>query len=154
VGVVLQDTFVFDSTIRENIAIGRPQATDAEITAAAVAAQLDSDIRAMPRGYDTVLGERGVRMSGGQRQRLAIARAIIRDPRILILDEATSALDAQTEAGIIRTLSTLKQGRTVISVTHRLSWAKEADTILVLEAGRLVEQGSHSDLVAAGGLYE
>jgi ATP-binding cassette subfamily B protein len=154
IGLVLQETVLFDTTIRENIAIGRPQATDAEIIAAAKAARMDSDIQAMPAGYDTVVGERGVRMSGGQRQRLAIARAILREPRILILDEATSALDAQTEAGILETLSALKQGRTVISVTHRLSWAREADLIFVLNRGRLAEQGTHNELVTAGGLYQ
>lgn len=154
IGLVLQDTFLFDTTVRDNIAVGRPEATDAEIREAARAARLGGDIEAMPEGYDTVLGERGVRMSGGQRQRLAIARAILRSPRVLILDEPTSALDAQTETGILETLSTLKQGRTVITVTHRLSWAKEADRIFVLDAGRLVEQGSHSELVSGGGLYQ
>jgi ATP-binding cassette subfamily B protein len=154
IGLVFQDTFIFDTTVRENIGIGQPQATDADIMAAAKAARLDEDIQAMPSGYDTVLGERGVRMSGGQRQRLAIARAILRNPTVLLLDEATSALDAQTETGILETIAALKHGRTVISVTHRLSWAKEADLIFVLEKGRLVEQGAHAELVTADGLYQ
>jgi ABC-type multidrug transport system fused ATPase/permease subunit len=154
IGLVFQDTFIFDSTVRDNIAIGRPGASDAEVRAAALAAHLDADIQAMHDGYDTVLGERGVRMSGGQRQRLAIARAVLRDANVLLLDEATSALDAQTEAGILDTVVSLKQNRTVVSVTHRLSWAKEADLIFVLEHGQLVEQGTHRELVTAGGLYQ
>ena len=151
--IVFQDTFVFDTTVRENIRIGRPDATEEEVRAAARAARLESAIQAMPAGYDTVLGERGVRMSGGQRQRLAIARAVLADPRILILDEATSALDARTEAELMETLLEVARGRTTVSVTHRLSWAQTADLILVLEGGRLVEQGSHASLLAAGGLY-
>lgn len=154
IGLVFQDTFVFDTTLRENIAIGRSGASDAQIAEAARAARLDSYIASLPAGYDTVLGERGVKMSGGQRQRLAIARALLRDPRILILDEATSALDARTESEILETLFQLTQGRTTISITHRLSLAAAADHILVLDQGRLVEQGNHSQLVKAGGLYQ
>jgi len=153
VGIVFQDTFVFDTTIRENIAIGRPGATDSEIAEAAKGARLDEYIRLLPAGYNTVLGERGVRMSGGQRQRLAIARALLRNPRVLILDEATSALDTQTEREILETLDELKRGRTTISITHRLSVAALADHILVLEHGKLVEQGSHSELLERDGLY-
>jgi len=154
IGLVFQETFIFDTTVRENIAIGRPEATNEEIEAAAKGAQLHADIMRMSEGYDTVLGERGVRMSGGQKQRLAIARAILRDPRIMILDEATAALDAKTEAGILETFSTLSKGRTTISITHRLSWAAGADTIFVLDGGAIVEQGTHAELVGSGGLYQ
>lgn len=154
IGLVFQDTFIFDTTVRENIAIGRLDATDSEIIAAARGAQLDSYIATLPTGFDTVLGERGVRMSGGQRQRLAIARVLLRNPRILILDEATSALDSQTEREILTTLNTITQGRTTISITHRLSIAASADYIVVLNQGQLVEQGTHRELVNAGGLYQ
>jgi ABC-type multidrug transport system fused ATPase/permease subunit len=153
IGLVFQDTFVFDSTVRENIAIGRPEATDAEVAQAARAARLTDYIASLPAGYDTVLGERGVRMSGGQRQRLAIARALIRNPRVLILDEATSALDAVTEAEIQQTLAEVARDRTTISITHRLTSLEALDQIYVLDQGRLVEQGSHAELLAAGGLY-
>ncbi len=153
IGIVFQDTFVFDSTLRENIAIGRPGAADAEVAAAARAARLEQYVASLPAGYETVLGERGVRMSGGQRQRLAIARALLRDPRVLILDEATSALDARTEAEILETLADAARGRTTISITHRLSMAATANRIFVLDEGRLVEQGTHAELVRAGGLY-
>ncbi|MCC6222289.1 MAG: ATP-binding cassette domain-containing protein [Thermoleophilia bacterium] len=153
VALVFQDTFVFDTTVRENIGIGREGASDAEIAAAASAARLDDWVAALPAGFDTVLGERGVRMSGGQRQRLALARALLRDPRILVLDEATSALDPQTEREILETLVALTRGRTTISITHRLSLAAQADTVVVLEGGRLVEQGAHAELLEAGGLY-
>ncbi len=154
IGLVSQETFIFDTSIRENIAIGRPDATDAEIRDAAAAAQLDPFIMSLPAGYHTVLGERGVRMSGGQRQRLAIARALLRDPRVLILDEATSALDPQTETEIQETLATAARGRTLISVTHRLAAVVTADLIFVLDQGKLVESGNHTELVSAGGLYQ
>jgi ABC-type multidrug transport system fused ATPase/permease subunit len=153
-GIVFQETFVFDTTVRENIAIGRPGSTDAEVVAAAQAAQLTEFIASLPSGFDTVLGERGVRMSGGQRQRLAIARALLRDPRVLILDEATSALDPRTEGEIQETLAVASAGRTIISITHRLTSAAGADRIFVLDQGRLVEQGSHAELAEAGGLYQ
>jgi ABC-type multidrug transport system fused ATPase/permease subunit len=153
IGIVFQDTFIFNSTVRDNIGIGRPDATDDEIVAAARAAQLESFLEALPAGYDTVLGERGVRMSGGQRQRLAIARALLRDPPILILDEATSALDARTEAEILETLESVVQARTTLAITHRLAMAAGSDLIFVLDQGSLVEQGSHDELLAAGGLY-
>lgn len=154
VAIVFQDTFIFDTTVRENIAIGKLGAMDHEIVAAARAARLDSYIEALPNGYDTVLGERGVRMSGGQRQRLAIARALLRDPRILILDEATSALDAHTEREILETLASLPGERTTISITHRLAMAAMTNHIFVLEQGRVVEQGPHEQLVQGGGLYQ
>ena len=154
IAIVFQDTFIFDTTVRENIAMGRVGATDQEIVAAARAARLDSYIESLPNGYDTVLGERGVRMSGGQRQRLAIARALLRDPRILILDEATSALDAHTEREILETLASLPGERTTISITHRLTMAAMTDHIFVLDQGRVVEQGPHERLVQAVGLYQ
>lgn len=153
-GLVFQDTFVFDSTVRENIAVGRPEATDAEIATAARAAELDGYIESLPAKYDTVLGERGVRMSGGQRQRLAIARALLRDPRILVLDEATSALDARTEREVLDTIAAVAPGRTTLSITHRLSLAAAADRILVLDQGRLVEDGTHAELQRGGGVYQ
>src|SRR6185437_7310835 len=130
------------------------EATDAEVRAAAEAARLDAYIATLPNGYDTVLGERGVLMSGGQRQRLAIARAIVRDPRILILDEATSALDATTEREILATLETLSRGRTTISITHRMAVAAMADRVLVLQNGRLVQEGSPEELLQVSGLYQ
>jgi ABC-type multidrug transport system fused ATPase/permease subunit len=154
IGLVFQDTFVFDTTVRENIAMGRPGALDDEIIAAARGAQLADYVESLPDGYDSVLGERGLRMSGGQRQRLAIARVLLRDPRVMILDEATSALDAETEAGILKTLDEVVRGRTTIAITHRLSLAAKADTIFVVERGRLVEQGTHAELSIGGGLYQ
>ncbi len=154
IGLVSQDTFIFDTSVRENIAIGRPDATDLEIEHAAQAAQLHDFITALPAGYHTLLGEHGVRMSGGQRQRLAIARALLRNPRILILDEATSALDPQTETEIQETLAIAAKGRTLISVTHRLAAVVTSDRIFVLDQGQLAEEGHHAELVKAGGLYQ
>ncbi len=154
IGLVFQDTFVFDTTVRENIAIGRPDASDDEIAAAAKGARLSDYIESLTGGYDAVLGERGLRMSGGQRQRLAIARVLLRDPRIMVLDEATSALDAETENGILETFDEVVKGRTTIAVTHRLSLAAKADVIFVIDQGRLVEEGIHAELSTAGGLYQ
>src|SRR3712207_5483469 len=148
-----QETFVFNTTLRDNIGMSKPGATDAEIVAAAEQAQLQSLVESLPAGYDTVLGERGVRMSGGQRQRLAIARALLRDPAILIFDEATSELDARTEAEIRETISQVVGGRTMISITHRLGIAADDDLIAVLDGGRVAELGNHKELVKAGGLY-
>jgi ATP-binding cassette subfamily B protein len=150
---VSQETVLFDTTIRENLRLARPGATDAAVEAAAKAAEIHDFILTLPQGYDTVVGERGGRLSGGQRQRIALARAILREPAILILDEATSALDPATEAGIQRTLERLARDRTVISVTHRLSSAVNADTIVVLDRGRVVERGTHAELLALGGAY-
>jgi ABC-type bacteriocin/lantibiotic exporter with double-glycine peptidase domain len=152
-GVVFQDSFVFDASIRDNIALGRPGVSDAEVAAAARAARLDEYVASLPAGFDTVLGERGVRMSGGQRQRLAIARALLRDPGVLLLDEPTSALDTETEREVLSALESAAGGRTVILVTHRLALAATADRIFVLDQGRLVEQGTHAELVGTGGLY-
>jgi ATP-binding cassette subfamily B protein len=152
-GVILQDTFVFNTTVRANIAFGRPDATDAQVVAAAEAARLHDFIAGLPAGYETVLGDRGVRMSGGQRQRLAIARALLRDPAVLILDEATSALDARTEAEMRRSLADAGRGRTVVSISHRLTSIVSSDEIFVLANGRLAEHGTHEDLLALGGLY-
>jgi ABC-type multidrug transport system fused ATPase/permease subunit len=153
IGVVFQDTFLFDNSVRENIAMGRPGASDAEIEAAARAAEMHDFVTALPRGYATLVGERGGRLSGGQRQRLAIARALLRDPAILLLDEATSALDPRTERLISDTLERAGKGRTTIAVTHRLTSIVDYDRIFVIVEGRLVEQGSHDELLAQGGVY-
>ena len=152
-GVVFQDPFLFDTTLRENIGLGKPGATDEEIMAAAAAAEIDSFVDQLSRGYDTLVGERGANLSGGQRQRVSIARALIRNPRILLLDEATSALDAQTERQINETLERVGDDRTVISITHRLTSITDYDRIFVIDAGRLVEQGSHDELVGREGVY-
>ena len=153
-GIVFSETFSFNTSVRENIAVGHPGASDMEIEDAAEAAQLDQYVDQLPAGYNTVLGERGVRMSSGQRQRLAIARALLRDPQVLILDEATSALDPQTESEILETLAAVDRSRTTISIKHRLAAVATADIIFVLDQGRLVEQGHHAELVKAGGLYQ
>ncbi len=152
-GVVFQESFLFDATIRDNIAMGKPNATDDEVEAAARAAELHEFITDLPRAYDTLVGERGGRLSGGQRQRLAIARALVRDPAVLILDEATSALDPRTERLIASTLEQVGAGRTTIAVTHRLNSVTAYDRIFVIVAGKLVEQGTHDELVRAGGVY-
>jgi ABC-type multidrug transport system fused ATPase/permease subunit len=143
-GVVPQDNFLFDGTIRENIAYGRPDATDEEIAEAARIAHCDEFIARFDDGLDTIIGERGVKLSGGQRQRVAIARAILADPRILILDEATSSLDSESEAMIRDGINRLRQGRTTFVIAHRLSTIRSADQILVLDEGRVVERGTHA----------
>jgi subfamily B ATP-binding cassette protein MsbA len=152
-GVVMQDNFLFDGTVRDNIAYARPDATDEEIRSAARVANADEFVDRFTDGYDTIVGERGVKLSGGQRQRLAIARAIIADPRVLILDEATSSLDSESEALIREGLRHLRQGRTTFVIAHRLSTIQTADQILVLDRGRIVERGTHTELLGAGGLY-
>jgi subfamily B ATP-binding cassette protein MsbA len=152
-GIVLQDNFLFDGTIGENIAYGKPHATAAEIRDAARIAYCDEFIEGFGDKYDTVVGERGVRLSGGQRQRVAIARAILADPRILILDEATSSLDSESEAKIQEALRTLRRGRTTFVIAHRLSTIRSANQILVLEAGEIVERGTHAELYALNGRY-
>jgi ABC-type multidrug transport system fused ATPase/permease subunit/pSer/pThr/pTyr-binding forkhead associated (FHA) protein len=152
-GIVFQETFLFNATIRENIALGKPGSTDAEVEAAARLAELDEFVTELPRGYETLVGERGGRLSGGQRQRLSIARALLRDPSILLLDEATSALDPRTERLISDTLDRVAQGRTTIAVTHRLTSITGYDRICVIVGGRLVEQGRHGELIEQGGVY-
>ncbi|MEA3245232.1 MAG: ABC transporter ATP-binding protein [Gemmatimonadota bacterium] len=152
-GVVLQDNFLFDGTIAENIAFSRPGATMAEVRAAAKVAHCEEFISQFPDGYETVVGERGVKLSGGQRQRVAIARAILADPKVLILDEATSSLDSEAEQHIREGLRALRRGRTTFVIAHRLSTITSADQILVLEAGEIVERGTHAELLAKGGRY-
>jgi ABC-type multidrug transport system fused ATPase/permease subunit len=152
-GVVLQDTFLFDGTIRENVAFARPDATEEEVLAACRIARVDEFAEAFPEGYDTVVGERGVKLSGGQRQRVSIARAILANPRILILDEATSSLDSESEALIQEGLAHLLRGRTTFVIAHRLSTIRRADQILVVEQGEVVERGTHAELLARGGRY-
>jgi len=153
IGYVSQDVFLFHGNVRDNIGYGRPDATEEEIEEAARQAEAHDFVMALPSGYDTIVGERGQKLSGGQRQRVSLARAILRDPAILVLDEATSAVDNETEAAIQRSLARVAEGRTVIVVAHRLSTVRHADCIWVLEGGRVAEAGRHDELVAGGGLY-
>lgn len=153
IGVVPQDTVLFNDTIRYNIAYGRADATQAEIEAAARAARIHDFIAALPEGYDTPVGERGLKLSGGEKQRVGIARTLLKDPPILLLDEATSALDSETERDIQAELKMMGEGRSVITIAHRLSTVVDADQIIVLEAGEIVERGTHESLVAKGGRY-
>jgi ATP-binding cassette subfamily B protein len=153
VGVVTQESYLFGGTVRENISYGRPTATDEEIVAAAKAAFIHDRITALEHGYDTVVGERGYRFSGGERQRLAIARVILEDPPILVLDEATSALDTESERIVQQALESLIQRRTTIAIAHRLSTIRNADVIFAIENGTVVERGTHDELLEAGGIY-
>jgi subfamily B ATP-binding cassette protein MsbA len=152
-GVVLQETFLFDGSIRDNVLFSRPDATEAELLDACRIARVDEFAETLEEGYDTIVGERGVKLSGGQRQRLSIARAILADPRILILDEATSSLDSESESMIQQGLSHLMRGRTTFVIAHRLSTIRRADQILVVEAGNIVERGTHPELYALHGRY-
>ena len=153
IGILQQDVFMFAGTVRDNIRYGRPDATDEEVVQAAVRAEIHDEIMAMPDGYDTYIGERGVMLSGGQKQRISIARVFLKDPPILILDEATSALDSVTEQKIQKSLEELSRGRTNIVIAHRLSTIRNADRIAVVEGERIVEQGSHAELMAKNGAY-
>jgi subfamily B ATP-binding cassette protein MsbA len=152
-GVVLQDNFLFDGTVAQNISYGTPHATRADIERVSRIAHADEFIDGFEKKYDTVVGERGVRLSGGQRQRVAIARAILANPRVLLLDEATSSLDSESEAMIQDGLRSLRHGRTTFVIAHRLSTIRSADQILVLEGGEIVERGTHKELLALGGRY-
>jgi ATP-binding cassette, subfamily B, bacterial len=154
VGVVSQDTYLFHASIRDNLRFAKPSATDEEIEQAARAAQVHELIASLPEGYDTLVGERGYRFSGGEKQRIAIARTILRNPPVLVLDEATSALDNETERAVQQALDDLATGRTTIVIAHRLSTIRDADQIVVLNGGEVVERGTHDELVDAGGFYE
>jgi ATP-binding cassette subfamily B protein len=153
VGVVSQETYLFHSTVRENLRFAKPDATDEEVEGAARAAQIHELIASLPDGYETVVGERGYRFSGGEKQRMAIARTVLRNPPILVLDEATSALDTQTERLVQEALERLAEGRTTIAIAHRLSTVRDADQIVVLDKGKVAEIGRHDELIAAGGRY-
>ncbi len=153
VGVVSQETHLFHASIADNLRFAKPGASDAELEAAARAAQIHDLIDRLPDGYETVVGERGYRFSGGEKQRIAIARTVLRDPPILVLDEATSALDTETERAVQAALDELARGRTTVAIAHRLSTVRDAEQIAVLDRGRLVELGDHDELMAIGGRY-
>jgi subfamily B ATP-binding cassette protein MsbA len=153
IGVVPQEPALFSGTIRENIAYARPDAPLADVIAAATAAHAHEFIAQLPNGYDTTVGERGVKLSGGQRQRVAIARVFLKDPAVVVLDEATSSLDSESERLVEDALEKLLRGRTTLIIAHRLSTVRRADRVVVLDAGRVVEQGTHAELLELGGLY-
>jgi ATP-binding cassette subfamily B protein len=153
IGVVTQDSHLFHETIAENLRYARPDATEEQMWEALRGAQVAELVRALPDGLDTVVGERGYRFSGGEKQRIAIARLLLKHPSIVILDEATAHLDSESEAAVQRALTVALEGRTALVIAHRLSTVRDADLILVLDDGRIVERGKHSELVAAGGLY-
>jgi ATP-binding cassette subfamily B protein len=153
IGVVSQETYLFHASIRENLRFANPEASDEEIEAAARAARIHDLIATLEDGYDTVVGERGYRFSGGEKQRIAIARTILRNPPVLVLDEATSSLDTRTERAVQEALDRLSEGRTTITIAHRLSTIRDADQIVVLDRGEVVERGTHDELIEFGGLY-
>jgi ATP-binding cassette subfamily B protein len=153
VGVVSQETYLFHASVRENLRFARPEASDEEIEDAARTAQIHDLIASLPDGYDTVVGERGYRFSGGEKQRMAIARTVLRNPPVLVLDEATSSLDTQTEAAVQAELERLSEGRTTITIAHRLSTVRDADQIVVIDGGQIAERGTHEELMELGGLY-
>ncbi|HEX6452846.1 MAG TPA: ABC transporter ATP-binding protein [Trebonia sp.] len=153
VGVVSQETYLFHASIADNLRFAKPDATDEELVAAAKVAQIHDHLMSLPDGYDTIVGERGYRFSGGEKQRLAIARAVLRDPPVLVLDEATSALDTQTEQAVQQAIDSLSQGRTTITIAHRLSTIRDADEIIVMDHGSVAERGTHAELLALGGHY-
>ena len=153
IGMAMQDVFLFSDTIEGNIAYGRPDCSFEQVKAAAVMADANHFISALPEGYDTIVGERGVGLSGGQKQRISLARALLKEPSILILDDTTSAVDMETESYIQSQLKKLNKGCTIFVIAYRISSIKDADLILVMDNGRIIERGSHEELVAAGGYY-